>query len=639
MRPALWSAVLAPLALLLLGGTLLREAPGQAPGEPLPRVLPYPLLEPADYRAALGVTRDPAGRPTERYWQDRPTYALAARLDPETSILTGTAKLTYRNQSPTALRSVVLHLRQNLHKAGAQRTRDVEVTGGVEIDNVRVNGTELRRTPRVRDTRLTVGLPEPLATGESVTIEMDWSFDVPTAGRAPRMGHENADVFYLGYWYPQFAVHDDVEGWVADRYRGNGEFYMPYGDYDLSFTAPAGYLVRATGTLTNPEECLAEGVAARLAEAARSRDIVHVVTPADLEAGRVTAAGTDGLVTWRFRAENVRDVAVSCARTYLWDATHAKVEGRDDPVMIHAVYEPDATAWRGAAEAARHTIEYMSEMVYPYPWPHMTACEGIIGGGMEYPMMTIVGSSRSVGAVQGTIAHELIHMWFPMLVGSNEKRYAWQDEGFTSFWSALCTDDFRQRERGGQRAILSYVGTVTRGGDAVCMDHGDSYAGGGFGFASYSKCAAILHQLRGLVGDEKFFAAFRTYAEDWAFKHPYPWDFFRSFSHSTGQDLSWYFRTWYFETWTLDQAVAAVEPGADTSLVTVEDRGLAMHPTTVEVRYANGKTERKTIPLATWRSGRTADLTFAGGVLEVLIDPDFVTLDIDRENNAWKKEE
>ena len=608
--------------------------------ESLPRVVPYPLIEPAAYRESLGVTRSPEGRPTEAYWQDEIAYDLEVTLLPNDAELRGVAKLTYTNRSPSPLPNLVIHLRQNLHKEGAQRTRDVEVTGGVEIGEVKVNGDAPRRRPRVRDTRLYVTLDEPLETGGSATVELKWNFIVPRAGRAPRMGHEGDNVFYLGYWYPQFAVRDDINGWVADRYRGNGEFYMPYATYDVRFSAPQGYIVRCTGELTNPEAVLTEAAAKALARAKTTTEIVSIVSKADLEAGDATPLGIDGMLTWNFRADNVRDVAVSCANTYVWDATHAVVPGRDEPVMIHAVYEPNATAWDRAAEFTKHAIEYMSKTVYPYPWPHMTACEGVIGGGMEYPMMTIVGSSRNHSAVQGTIAHETIHMWFPMIVGTNEKRYAWQDEGFTSFWTALCGDDFWGRETGTQRGILRYVGSVTRGGDAVCMSHGDNYAEGGFGFASYSKCAAILHQLRGVMGPEVFGKAFRAYTEAWAFKHPAPWDFFRSFSQSAGEDLGWYFRQWYWETWTLDHAVAAVEIGSDASVVTIADRGLALHPTVVEVTYVSGKVERKTIPVSAWMAGpRSIDLPFEGGISTVQIDPDFTSLDVDTDNNEWKKVE
>ncbi len=614
---------------------LLSLLPAQDPAPSAGRVVPYPIDLPDDFAAAIAKgTRSENGRPGAKYWTNTARYRIDAELDPAAARLVGKAELTYVNRSPDELEQLVLHAYQDLMKAGAPRTRTVVATPGFELGSVHLG--ERKLTARASDTRIFVRLPEALAPGKEVTLTVEWAFDVPKAGTAPRMGHEAENVYYLGYWYPQFAVYDDVEGWVADPHRGNGEFYMDYADYDLNITVPQGYLVRATGELQNATEVLLPKAIDALAKAAAEREVVHVVDEADHKAGTVTATSPSGKLTWKFRAENVRDAAVSIARTYLWDATHATVKdkhgpGKDGTCMIHAVYEPKSGDWVRAAQYARHTIEYMSAHVHAYPWPHMTACEGIIGGGMEYPMMTICGGRQPASV----IAHELIHMWFPMLVGSNEKRFAWQDEGFTSFWTTLCRDDFQQRDSGPRRDVLGYAGTVARGGDVVCMRHADAYGEDDFGFASYSKPAAILHQLRGLLGDATFFAAFRRYAADWAFKHPYPYDFFRSFSDAAGQDLEPYFRTWFFEAWKLEHAIADVAASADATVVTVEDRGRALHPCVVEATFEGGKTERQTVPVATWSSGRRAQLRFAGNATKVVIDPDTTSLDCNRKNNQW----
>jgi hypothetical protein len=468
---------------------------------------------------------------------------------------------------------------------------------------------------------------------------------VPAAGTAPRMGHEGDKVFYLGYWYPQFAVFDDVGGWVADPHRGNGEFYMGHADYELAITAPVGYLMRATGELQNADEVLTPKAREALALAGKQREVVHVVDAKDHEAGTVTAASPTGKLTWKWQAGNVRDVALSIARTYLWDATHAVVKdkhgpGKDGTCMIHAVYEPNSGDWVRGAEYSRHTIEYMSERVYPYPWPHMTSCEGIIRGGMEYPMMTIVGGPQPAG----TIAHELIHMWFPMIVGSNEKRFAWQDEGFTTFWTTLCREDWSRRANpehgvgnGARRDILQYGNVVARGGDAACMRHADAYGADNFGFASYSKPAAVLHQLRAMLGDETFFAAFRRYTADWAFKHPYPYDFFHAFQDVAQQDLQPYFRTWLFETWQLDHAIGGVEVKDGETRVTLEDRGRAVHPCVVEAKFADGKTARTTVDAATWWTTTRTVVAFPGEAVQVTLDPDVQSLDCHRDNGRWRK--
>lgn len=620
---------------LLTATLLIATATAQSPPRTA-RVVPYPIDLPAGFEDAIANgTRTKTGQPGEKHWTNYGEYDIAIEVDPKASRIHGTAKMTYINRSPDSLSRLVIHLYQDMMKPGRKRTRDIAVTPGFELAEVRIGGKKVRA--RARDTKLTLRLSSPLASGERRTVEIDYAFDIPKAGTAPRMGYESDKVIYLGYWYPQFAVYDDVNGWVADPYRGNGEFYMDYADYDLAITAPVGYIVRATGVLQNPKDVLTEQSQDRLEEARETREIVNIVDRDDLDAGEATAQSDSGKLTWKFHAENVRDAAVSLGRTYLWDATHAIVkdkhgDGQDGICMIHAVYEANARNWRRAAEYARHTIEYMSERVYPYMWPHMTACEGIIGGGMEYPMMTIVGQRGSAG----TIAHELIHMWFPMLLGSNEKRYAWQDEGFTSFWTTLCRDDFQERDTGPQASVMSVGSTIGRGGNVACMRHGDTYGQDSFGFASYSKTAAILHQLRGLIGDEAFFAAFKQYAKDWAFKHPYPYDFFHTFSRVSERDLEPYFRTWFFESWGLDHAIADVDVKGGSTTVRVEDKGRAVHPCVIEATLKNGQKVRKRIETDAWWRGKAATVEFDGAAVRVELDPDILTIDSNRKNNLWK---
>ncbi|MEC8651539.1 MAG: M1 family metallopeptidase [Planctomycetota bacterium] len=622
---------------LITACLLSAAATSQGPPETA-RVVPYPIDLPNGFKKAIGQqTRTLLGRPGAEHWTNYAHYDIALTVDPAKSRVQGTAKMTYENRSPDTLDRLIVHCYQDMMKAGTQRTRFVTATNGLEVTKVMIGDDAVRS--RARDTKMTLRLPEKLASGETVTVTIDYAFDIPKAGTAPRMGYEGDRVIYLGYWYPQFAVYDDVEGWVADPYRGNGEFYMDYADYDLAITAPTGYIVRATGVLQNPADVLTEKAMDRLDAARETRDVVRVVDAEDLKRGEATKSSQSGQLTWKFHAENVRDAAVSLGKTYVWDATHAVVkdkhgEGRDGVCMIHAVYETNAGDWVRGAEYARHTIEYMSEMVHPYPWPHMTACEGIIGGGMEYPMMTIIGGRRPAG----TIAHELIHMWFPMLLGSNEKRYAWQDEGFTSFWTTLCRDDFQNRKNGPKGALMSTGSAIGRGRDVVCMRHGDTYGTESFGFASYSKPAAILHQLRGLLGDEVFFRAFREYARDWAFKHPYPYDFFHTFERVSRRDLQAYFRTWFFEKWALDHAIEDVKVSSGGTAVTVRDMGRAVMPAVVEVVYEDESTERKTVDEAAWWKSTEATLKFRGKAVEVRIDPDVITLDANRRNNRWRAE-
>ncbi|MFQ5504432.1 MAG: M1 family metallopeptidase [Planctomycetota bacterium] len=622
------------------------------------RPIPYPIPQSKAWKAALEAgTRTMDGVPGPEYWTDYSDYEIEAELHPETAIVEGHIVMGYHNRSPKAIRRLYVHLRQNLHKAGSARNRRVEITGGVEVDKVSVDGEELeKRRFSVRGTIMTIRLPEPVPAGGKVSVSMDWKYRVPKKG-APRNGHEDFHVYYLGYWYPQFAVHEDVRGWVAEQYMSTGEFYMGYADYDVEFTVPRGWLVRATGTLENVAEVLTRTARKRLEKARESREIVQVITAKELEARQVTRKSSRKKLSWHFKASNVRDFAVSASDRYVWDATHAEIKDRDGPgkngiAMIHAVYETEARAYEKAAEIARFTIEHMSETVHPYPWPHMTVCEGVIGGGMEYPMMTICGSRRR-GSVLGVVAHELIHMWFPMLVGSNEKAHAWQDEGTTSFMSGLTTAAYRKDQQRAQRTQeeastrrprrrrrSGYVRIAARGEQAPLMRHGDRYPGGGsYGLASYAKMSAVMRQLRGLLGDEPFFTALRKYASDWAYKHPYPQDFFNAFSKVSGRDLSWYFRIWFYETWTLDQAVESVRSTEGGSLVTISDLGYATHPTEIEVTYGDNRKETLHLDVGHWLSGkRSKTLEVGSDVKKVVIDPRELTLDISRKNNVWTAE-
>jgi hypothetical protein len=403
-----------------------------------PPPLPYPPFESPGFAAAVERgTRTRTGDPGPAYWTQFAEYRIDARLDPATARLTGTASVRYHNRSPDTLRTVAVHLYGNLHRPGAVRNREVPVTGGVELTRVAAQGRPLPRLAapgaagpgfRVDATVATLLLPAPLLPGASVGLEWEWAFTVPGPG-TPRMG-QDGEVFFLAHWYPQVAVYDDVGGWHTDPYLGNAEFHMGFADYQVSLTLPEGWLVSATGTLQNPEQVLASRTRERLEQARRAPEVVPVVTAADRGAGRATARGTDGRLTWRFAARNIRDFAWSASDRYLWDATHAVAgdatgDGRPDTVMVHALYRPGAENWEHAARYGRHSIEWVSDYLWPYHWPHMTSVEGLLSGGMEFPMVTLIGTRADTIALYSVTVHEYIHMWFPMQAASDEKRHTW----------------------------------------------------------------------------------------------------------------------------------------------------------------------------------------------------------------------
>jgi hypothetical protein len=234
-------------------------------------------------------------------------------------------------------------------------------------------------------------------------------------------------------------------------------------------------------------------------------------------------------------------------------------------------------------------------------------------------------------------------MWFPMQVGSDERRFAWQDEGLTRFNQAQGMQAYFKgydRERISRDAYLAFARTD---GEVPLMRHGDEYPYGtpAYSIATYEKMATNLMSLRELVGAEAFLATYRTYGLRWQYKHPAPFDFFNTFNSLSGRDLSWFWRTWWYETWTLDQAIASVTTVNDSLVVTIEDRGMAPMPVIVAVTRANGHVDRVTIPVDVWLTGarrHSLSLPAKPAVTSIEIDPDHVFPDIDRSNNTWGKQ-
>ena len=616
---------------------------------------PYlgPVVMPPWFQEAIRLgTRTEKGEPGGRYWQNFATYRLNARIDTDAKRLDGTAEIQYRNNSPDTLHNLHVDLTQNFHRGDVQRNEPAEVTGGVELRRVVVGGTELRTGgsgPRyqVFGTRLVILPPRPVLPGETVTLNIDWSFTIPQAGAGERMGYSRDNLFFLAYWYPQMAVYDDVIGWHPDPFVGTTEFYSGFANYDLTVDAPEGWVVMGTGRLQNAQQVLAPEVYQRLQRAEQSDSVVHVIDAGNLS--RATARGTNGRLRWHFVADSVRDVAFSMTRESFWDALRTPVgdrdgDGRTDYARIDAFYRSTAPRWREGARYAAHAIRFLSEYIgIPYPWPHMTAVEGaeIIGGGMEFPMMTLIGdyTQRTDTALYAVIAHELAHMWFPMIVSSDERRYTWMDEGTTAFNENQAERDFWKPSNPAKFEIEdqdSYLQIVRAGieGEITRWSafHYNPYA---YGVASYDKPASLLTALRTILGEETFMRAYRTYAQRWKYKHPYPWDMWNTFEDVSGRDLDWFWQTWYSTTWHLDHAVA----GVNGNTIVVEDRGQAYMPTFLTITRENGERLTREIPVETWFTSTRATVTVPDGspIVRVEIDAQNGFPDVDRSNNVWSR--
>jgi hypothetical protein len=579
--------------------------------------------------------RSADGSPGPDYWQQRADYTIAAELDTAAKRISGTVSIRYANNSPDTLRFVWLQLDQNLYRAGSKgaalypadsRWGVRGFLGGFNLTNVTTNGRAA--TLHVDDTMMRLALDRPLPPGGRTTIAMSFAFLVPEYG-SDRMARDGS--FYeIAQWYPRMAVYDDVRGWNIEPYLGQGEFYLEYGDFDYSITVPAGYVVAGSGVLQNPREVLAPDQRRRLAAAARSDTVVRIITESEAVARPV--AGTR---TWRFRAEKVHDVAWAAAPDFRWDATSWK------GIVTQAYYYPKAgKGWEAAAEQTQFTIRTYSELFYPYPYPQATSVAGPVGG-MEYPMFVMVHGGATPESVFGTLDHEHGHEWFPMIVGSNERLYAWQDEGFNTYINSFSNE----RRYPGREAWSAYLANwksiVERGIDSPLMTAPDNVHPSALGAVGYRKPAAVLLMLRNhVVGPELFDTAFREYTRKWAFKHPTPADFFRTIESYAGGDLSWYWRAFFYGTEVLDIGVTGVtqsDTGQMLATVGLKRTTSVPFPVMLRVRYADGSTEDFRLPEKIWARGDefAATLPVRGRVTGVRLWPNPSIPDWNSANDTW----
>jgi hypothetical protein len=650
------------LCVACAGNPQARPAPGppiierEKPAAPA-RPLPQPIAYSADFQHAIdNGTRTTTGAPGPRYWVQSARYRLNARLLPESKRLEGNAVITYRNNSPDTLTNLHIDLTQNYHKGNAVRSEPAETTSGVELKRVTVGGRELRNSenesgPRyeVAGTRMIILPYAPLLPGGTVDIAIDYAFTIPQAGAGERMGWDSGNLFFLAYWYPQMAVYDDVIGWHPDMFTGTTEFYADFASYDVTIDAPAGWMVMSTGQLTNAEEVLAPVVLQRLRQAEASDQVVHVITTQEFGAA-ATKPGQNGRLRWRFVADSVRDVAFSATRESLWDAARTSVgdrdgDGRIDYTRVDAFYRTNAPRWRESARYSQHAIRFHSRNLgIPYPWSHMTALEAgsIIGGGMEFPMFTLIGDYNQATdtALYAVTAHEEGHMWFPMLVSSDERRYSWMDEGTNTYEENQAKKDFYPGRNWDLPEQDNYLQIVRADEEGEIMRRSAfHYSGNAYGIASYDKPATVLAALRGVLGDDVFLRGLREYAHRWMYKHPYPWDLWNTFETVSGKDLDWFWYPWYFTTWSLDQGITSVGTSGGVTTITLTDYGRVPMPVNLTITHEGGQIERRTVPVDVWLTGdRTTTLTVGGApVTRIEIDAERLFPDVNRRNNTWTR--
>ena len=549
------------------------------------------------------VYRNAAGEPGHEYWQQQVDYKIKATLDEEKRRIEASQDITYHNNSPDTLKYLWVQLDQNKFRndsmsamtstfggignrgpatstassskpaqlsLGALRRQQFtdDIVLGYNIQSVKdKKGKNLKHT--IVGTNMRIDLPVHLKPGKKVEFSIDFDFNIVEEDAvSARSGYEHFpdderkggnDIFLLAQWFPRLHAYTDYEAWTNKEFIGRGEFTLEFGNYDVELTVPADHIVSSTGALQNPKNVLTSTQRKRLKEAEKADRIVFVVT--EEEALENEKSVTDKSKTWKFSAKNVRDFAWASSRKFMWDARGHQQGGNDQPLVMAMSFYPKegGDLWKKySTEAVIQTLEVYSRFSFDYPYPVAQSVNGPVGG-MEYPMITFNGprtelqddGSRTYSQAEkrfliGVVIHEVGHIYFPMIVNSDERQWTWMDEGLNSFLDGVAGREWDPTVPWGvePRDIVSYMKSSNQ---VPIMTQSDSVLR--LGPNAYTKPAAALNILREtILGRELFDFAFKEYAQRWKYKRPTPSDFFRTMEEASGVDLDWFWRGWFYST-------------------------------------------------------------------------------------------
>jgi hypothetical protein len=607
-------------------------------------------------------TRSGTGSPGPQYWQNRADYKINVALDDQANTVAGDVEISYTNNSPDKLSYLWIQLDQNQFNPKSRGSMSSNIfggrfaqsgfEGGYEISSVQVeqNGKKSTGNYVVSDTRMQVRLPEVVnEKGGAVKVKITYSYKVPPYGsdRTGMQETKNGIIYEIAQWYPRMCVYDDVEGWNVLPYLGSGEFYLDYGNFEFAITAPANHIVVGSGELLNPAEVYTSEQMNRWNQAANS-DKTVIIRGKD-EVTKADSRPAKDKLTWRFRIQNARDVAWASSKSFIIDAARINLPSGRKSMAISAYPTESDRGWNRSTEYTKASMEFYSKTYFEFPYQAATNVAGRCAG-MEYPGIVFCGWQDEGEGLWGVTDHEFGHTWFPMIVGNNERKFAWMDEGFNTFINALSTQAFNNGEYARPNPFTfgmpptQFANLAFGEKTEPIMTIPDVLAdGNALGVMAYGKPAYGLFILRSyVIGDDRFDYAFKQYINRWAFKHPTPYDFFKSMEDGAGEDLGWFWRAWFYENWSFDQGIKeAVYIDQDPSkgaIITVENLEKMALPTVVEIETADGSKTRVKLPVEVWQRGGSwtfrTDTKLA--IKSITLDPDKILPDSNPKNNTWK---
>jgi hypothetical protein len=598
---------------------------------------PYPVS--SEFRKAVSdQTRTLTGLPGRAYWQNSTDYFIDAVLDTKKLELSGSLEAVYYNNSPDTLDRLVFNLYQDIFRKGNSRDWDLgkkDLHDGMLISNILINGIKID----VKDfasvsrsgTKLLVKNLNLIPAGKH-HIKIDFSVKLPEH-RTVRMGKYSDSVIFVAYWYPQIAVYDDLDGWDMISYGGSVEFYQDINNYQVSLRVPAEFNVWATGFLQNPEEVYPIPIYKRYLKSLESDEVVRIITAKDLINNK--QASDRKFLVWKYQANEVPDFSFAAAIGHLWDGRMVKTDPHNRQTFVESVYPANAAHWDKVAGYAAQSITDMSfrQPAHPFPYPKMTNfCNGRISGGMETPMMANNSAPSDAANLFGLTYHEIAHSYVPFFMGTNEKKYAWMDEGWASLWPAYLVDSLFSDYGYMIRTMATFQDFAGKELDIPPMvpNHLLSASYPALRHSSYVRPAVAFYFMEIMLGSEVYKQSILEFMHRWKGRHPHPLDLFYTIEQVADMDLAWFIKPWFYETAYPDLAVRKITN--DRKIVVENIGGLPM-PVELMITYTNGSQENYSLPVSVWSQQNKyalAEIKSELPIREVVLGNQFIP-------DTWKK--
>lgn len=566
------------------------------------------LYTPYEFKRAYEKgTRKADGSVSSTYWQNRSDYKLKAKVDPITKKLDGEGVITYYNNSPDSLASVAFHAYPDYYKEGSKRAgffagQDYIKNEGMVISKLTINGESISMAPSRKvsynGSNYSIRLTKKLPPKASLKIEVSWSYTIPGKG-FERSGAIDSTSMFIGYWYPEMSVLDDIYGWDRVVYDAATEFYHDYANYEVEVTAPDNFMVWASVAPNNPTEVYSKTIQDRLAKAKKSKESVQILTPADFHNGK----GKN--LTWKYTATDFPDFSFALSNHFVWDA--ASYKDAFGEYFINTAYPAEHKEFTSVLKTISRSLEVFHTRfpVYAFPFKHFVIFNGLEGGGMEFPGMAndegVLGelmtqwSGKKTDDFEANLSlsfHEMCHMYFPFMMGINEKKYAWMDEGMASFSDYFLSEDNDSPYEFDSPGLSSLnISPVMVPSHLISNSGTNSYTIGSMSYIS----------LYNLLGKELFTKCLAAYMNEWKHKHPTPYDFMYTFNRISGKDLNWFWKQWYFDWGYMDLAITDYSDNT----ITLENIGGRPMAANLIITYADDTKKSEVLSPVIWKDSNT----------------------------------